>query len=375
MKEKQNQHFIPQYYFKKFSGDKCSIRMLLKNSGKVIKNVTIDNQASKNNFYGDCAIEDKVTQFDNKYSSVIHHAIIEIENRSLTIDSVTGLMEALCFQYLRTLVHREEQNPLMSSLEDYFQPQIDDFDNYESGVSEEATQAVRKAMKYILEGMSNGQRRQLYQMFNITEELNEIDDLDAVFLSNSTSSPFIFGDSPVTRANISLQHLNCSQRGNMHHGLIIYYPISSNLAFLMYDKSAYQLLSGDLKIVTISENKDIDNLNRLQMHHAANSIYFEDILHKEYVEMLWRDEKESFSDVSSKMESGEEVTLDGYLTGRVITALVESELNLQLDLSFLNTNNLSNFPCSPIRERFVSQEEVPNLYHGHIDIDIDQRGT
>ncbi|HAS6934152.1 hypothetical protein CFG65_23875 [Vibrio parahaemolyticus] len=57
MSEKQNQHYVPQYYLRNFSNDGISIRMLLKKQGKVIKNVTIDNQASDNNFYGDHEIE------------------------------------------------------------------------------------------------------------------------------------------------------------------------------------------------------------------------------------------------------------------------------------------------------------------------------
>ncbi len=375
MKEKQNQHFVPQYYFKRFSGDRVSVRMLLKNSGKIVENVAIDNQASKNNFYGDCAVEEKVTQFDNKYSSVISKAITEIENGSLTYDSFSGLMEAVCFQCLRTLSHREEQSPLMSFYDDFFQQQIGDVDNYESGVSEEATQAINKVMRHCLEAMSNGQSWQLHRMFNVEKELSEIADLDAVFLSNSTSSPFIFGDTPVARANVALQHLRCSQRGNMQHGLIIYYPISSSLAFLMYDKSAYQLLSDDLNIVTLSERKDIDDLNRLQMHHAVNSIYFEDMSHKEYIKTLWCEEKESFSDVSSIMECCEEITLDGYLTGRKVLNLVEAKLNLQVGLSFLDTHNPSDFPCIPIRERFVSMGGISSQEHGHIDIDIDKVDT
>lgn len=375
MKEKQNQHYVPQYYFRQFSGDRVSIRMLLKSSGKIVENVTIANQASRNNFYGDRAIEGKVTKFDNKYSAIISKAIMEIEKRKFTIDSFLGLMEALCFQSLRTLSYREEKKPLMEFYEDFYKPQIDDVDNYDSGVSEEATQAVNQAMRHILESMSDGQMWQSSRMFNVEKELIEIVDLDAVFLKNLTSCPFIFGDTPVSRVNISLQHLRCSQRGNMHHGLIIYYPISSKLAFLMYDKDAYQLLSDDLNVVSISESEDIDSLNRLQMHHAVDSIYFEKMSDHEYIKALWCDEKESFSDVSSKMEYCEEITLDGYLTGRRISTLAESEMNLKLFLSFLEVQQLSAFPYIPIRERFVSVGGPPDQYRGRIDIDIEEVGT
>ncbi|HFK2923096.1 TPA: DUF4238 domain-containing protein [Aeromonas hydrophila] len=375
MKEKQNQHYVPQYYFRKFSDDDISIRMLLKKSGKIIENVAISNQASKNNFYGDRDTENKVTKFDNKFSAIISKAVKEIENKKLTADSFFGLMEAVCFQSLRTLSYREEQKPLMKFYEEFFKPQIESVDDYDSGISEEITKTINNVMRDALESMSDGQKWQSFEMFNVEKEYDKIADLDAVFLSNLTPYPFFFGDTPVSRFNISLQNLRCSQRGNMHHGIIIYYPISSTLGFLMYDRSAYRLLSDNLNIVYLSEKEDIDNLNRLQIHHATNSIYFKEMSDHDYVKSLWHNEKESFSYIPSKIELCEEITIDGYLTGRKISTLVESEINLRIQLSFLEVENLSKFPCIPIRERFVSRDNLPEKYKHRIDICIDQRDT
>jgi len=189
--EKQNQHYIPQYYFRKFSNTKNHICMILKRTGQIIKNAKISTQASKNNFYGDMNIEKKITKYDTEYSKILSDIIKKINTRKITNQDATKIKEAICFQELRTSTYRKLQKPLMSFNEDFLKPQIEDLDNYDSGVSSEATEAIRTVMKKVLSEFSNGSQRQLYEMFNTEKELNEISDLNTIFIKNKTDIPFI----------------------------------------------------------------------------------------------------------------------------------------------------------------------------------------
>ncbi|HAS6934151.1 hypothetical protein CFG65_23880 [Vibrio parahaemolyticus] len=102
----------------------------------------------------------------------------------------------------------------MDFYEDFYQEDLKNVDDYDSGVSQEATDAVNFAMRSVLEAMSDGKKWQLFDMFNLDYELSEISDLDAVFIINKTKFPLVCSDSPVNRFNIALQDLECDKVGN-----------------------------------------------------------------------------------------------------------------------------------------------------------------
>ncbi|MFS8149738.1 DUF4238 domain-containing protein [Vreelandella titanicae] len=354
MTDKQNQHFVPQYYFRNFSTDEKSIRMLVKSSGKIVLNAPIGTQASRNKFYGSREIEKKVTEFDNKYSAVFSKVISHVNDKELTHHSFMGMMESLCFQELRTLNERKSKAPLMDFFEGFFQPQLDANDDYDSGGPPEVTKVINDAMRTALETMSDPKSWQTYHMFNVEGELAEILDLDAVFLKNVSGTTFIFSDTPVARFNFALKDQPYDKHGNKHFGLTLHYPINSELGFLMFDRNAYELISDDQNIVTVSDRKDVDALNILQIHNAVNSIYFRDVECGEYVNNLWESEKDRFMKDIPKVECLEEITLDGYLTGRMVNTLVLPEPTFVPELTFLKVVDFSGYHFLPYRERFVS---------------------
>lgn len=377
MTAKQNQHFVPQYYFRGFSQCDKSIMMLLKRSGEVKKDVAIKKQASKANFYGNPAVEDKVTPYDTKYSAILSNAIENVKENNFTVDSYLGLMEAVCFQKLRTLDHRQSNAPLMDFYSDFYEPQVNDIDNYDSGISEEATALVNNAMRGGIDALCDGQSRQVYDMFNVSEELTELHDLNAVFLNNISGIPLIFSDTPVVPFNIALKDYSCSKLGNTNAGLIIYYPINCNTAFILFDNDAYNLLPEDLNVINICNKADIDALNKLQIHSAVNSVYFGDFKYKDYVYELWKSETHNLKKTSGSVELLEELTLDGYITGRKVYSLIEEDPIFIPELTFLSAKSVLNENIFPYRKAFVSilPDEVGQYSRGRVDIEIDKKIT
>ena len=53
MPERVNQHFVPQFYFKNFSGGDPKIHLLLKRTDRIIFNAAIKGQCAENPWYGD----------------------------------------------------------------------------------------------------------------------------------------------------------------------------------------------------------------------------------------------------------------------------------------------------------------------------------
>lgn len=327
--------------------------MLVKSSGKIVENSPINTQASKNNFYGSTEIEEKVTEFDTKYSITLKKAKHQISKNQINHIILREVMESLCFQELRTLSERNINDPLMDFLENFFQPQLDIVDDYESGVPDEINKMINDTFKSVLKSMSDAQSWQTYKMFNVEDELDEIQDLKTVFLKNTSETPFIFSDTPVVRSNLALRDLPYDKHGNMHFGLTLYYPITSELGFFVFDHNAYELISDDQYIITVSDSKDVDSLNILQVHNAVNSIYFSEVNSDGYVKELWESEKSRFIKDTPKVECLDEITLDGYLTGRKVNTLVLPDPTFVPEFSFLKVIDVSDSSSLPYRKRFV----------------------
>ncbi|KOO15971.1 hypothetical protein AKJ18_07425 [Vibrio xuii] len=349
MSEKQNQHFVPQFYFRNFSIDKSSIAMLLKSTGKVVPNVSIKKQASKDNFYGDLEVESKVTTYDSKHSSIIHSALREKPSQ----ESVKGLVEAACFQYLRTLSRRSEQAPLMDYLGDFLANQIDDWPDSEPGVPDEIIKELNDTLRKSFKTIGEGKIPQTHDMFNVQEEVRKVDDLKSAILRNDTNVPFIFGDSPVVRFNPALTDTMYDHTSPMHHGLVVFFPLSSKVGFIMYDANAYEFKSQSKDEIHVTKKGDIDSLNKLQVFNSSNSVYFEHISTKDYVSSIWESVFDSCPIEKSKLAFAEEITLDLVPTGRTVATIEKPQIQFACELSFLTAYTLSDFPLIPFRERFV----------------------
>jgi len=369
--EKQNQHYVPQYYFRKFSNGTNHIRMILKRNGKFIENAKIAKQASKNNFYGDTNIERKITEYDTKYSKTLSNIIEEMNIGNISKENIINIIKAICFQEKRTLTYRILQEPLMKFNKDFFKPQIDDLENYDSGVSEEATEAIKKVMKEVFNKLSDTTYFQLYEMFNIEQEFFEICDLEMTFIKNITDFPFIFSDNPIVRFNLALQDFDCSKTGNKNYGLIIYYPLNSKNAVLMFDSEAYNLKPDSL-IINLNNKTDIEYFNKLQIYNAENSIYFQNSKDKEYVYNLWKSEKDNDNGHTSKIELLEELTLNGYKTGNKVHVLTKDEFVFFPKFTFLKIKDFFNnqpLPYCFYRSRFITiNEKYRNFNFGKVNI-------
>jgi len=98
-----------------------------------------------------------------------------------------------------------------------------------------------------------------------------------VLVTKSRRSSFITSDHPVVKHNIYLEvATEVGNRGFSSRGLIIYYPIDSHCAILLYDPMIYILPAARPFASTIVTARDIAQLNLLQTINAGSSLYFGD---------------------------------------------------------------------------------------------------
>lgn len=367
----QNQHYVPQYYFRCFSDDGNSICMLLRKKGKVIYPTAIDTQSSKNNFYGNNEVEAKITDFDIKYAKN-HHSILEILKAEyvdkLSKEHINTLIENILFQRERTLTYRINEIPVQDFYKNFFQPQIDDLENYDSGLSQEVTDAVRQAMEQVFSSFSDSKIMQYANLMGVPNKVDEVSDLRLIILKNTTGLPFIFSDSPVSFTNIALSDYKCSKLGNINLGLMIFFPLSPSLLAFLYDPEAYEIIGDSASIVfEIDNEEDIHQMNKLQLHESYNSVYFGSNIHENYLTVLWQEETSRLRREEKSVTPVPEITLNGGLTGRIIHAISDPEPNFYPGLSFIALKDLSNSRI-PYRSAFIQSQlppgrEVPNLNH------------
>ncbi|VEI63152.1 Uncharacterised protein [Serratia fonticola] len=119
-----------------------------------------------------------------------------------------------------------------------------------------------------------------------------ISDLKMILLINKTNRPFVFSDNPVVFYNkylYSITHFGVL--GMRTPGLKIFYPLSPDLCLLLIDKSKYNIKRiFNESIIKINNLKDVNSLNKLQIHSAQNCVYFHDHNLFDYISYLCRTE-------------------------------------------------------------------------------------
>lgn len=336
---------MPENYFVEFSKDGASIGALFKKNGKAQENVSFGGQSSGSWFYGNAEREDKITEFDTKYCNNRVAILKDLANGALSLspEQVSTLLENTQFQRERTLSFREAELGVHEFYEDFLAPQIEDLQNYDSGHSDEATEAVKEAMMLFFKALTDPRDSQFTKLMLV--DTGEVSDLELIILRNRTSLPFIFSDSPVAYTNIALSDFKCSKIANINVGLQIFYPLNSEFLALFYDAAVYGVGGPDSVVIDVVDDNDISQINKLQIHEAKNSIYFGRVDDLEYVKMLWNEEVVNFGSKKRSIDEAPELTAEGYITGRTALSITEPEPNFYPSLSFVTSDlSKSNIP-------------------------------
>ena len=158
-------------------------------------------------------------------------------------------------------------------------------------------------------------------------------DLAYKILVNRTDTKFVTSDNPVIFYNhLMFFRRDGSNTGIASKGLEIYLPIDSHHMILLYDDAIYRVGNDKNKTVYINRNRDIEQLNMLQICSASENIYFRDI-HLD-VAMLYEKGKNYRSKIKSDLQV---VQIDQSLEGgtRELVQTFRVDINTNLSLKFL----------------------------------------
>jgi len=346
MTDHVNQHYVPQYYFKLFSWGDRRIHILLKKENRIIINASIKRQCARNKFYGNREIESSFSNLEIRHCIAIRKMLELAWSESSTrlnipeiASDISGIWEAVLFQHARTELQIKKEAPAIESM------YLSCFKYY---LEHEHNIIDREK---IIEHISNGnvhiketpQETVMRSIVKAMEKVNLISDLNFYILRNHTNYPFVFGDSPVVFYNTYYQ--NVKERGVLGMqtpGLQIFYPLDSYTVLMLIDDQIYGGWYKRNLFVDLVEKSDVSQLNVLQLHHSYNSIYFANENDKEYIYELWGAHRHRIVQPKVRYVKRDGWLVDGKPVDGILYQMYEPQLNINLNLSFIE--------CTPISE-------------------------
>jgi len=351
MVKKSNQHYVPRFYFNFFSTDKKTICVLNRKNGATYKLAPIKSQASKNYFYGNETIEDALSNLEGHFSTVLRQLNESNSFDKFESDNLLLLLQNIMLQRSRTVTSRNNKAEFYDLITEY---ELEVFINNDQTLSDEEKEVLRKEQKNI---RANPKPHQLMEMKINVELANHLSDLMPIILLNRTNRPFIFGDAPVIFINPYQKRIKfCGVLGAKASGLLIYYPISPSRAVLLVDSYIYKVKKLINSVVKLTQFSDIANLNKLQIHNAANTVYFSEYKYADYVSELWRQERNALSNDRGAVVEAPGVDQSGNGIGDIIHTF-EHQLPLIPKFSFLQHSEVNECTHALLRDNFFLNKQ------------------
>ncbi len=307
----RNHHYVPQYFFRRFSADRRSIEALLMKDGRHISQASIKGQSSRGRFYGDSEIEEAFAVGDAWHAGLLDRVYASSPEHPLDDDMEVGLHTFVSFQHERTLAKR-------------------------SRMSSANSQLMREMMRVdLLNDPSIPHRDEILaqlhlvsvdphpaHMLAIAQALASstlLSDLSLCVLRNRLELPFCFGDAPVVFYNPHLKLIRGrGVLGLQTPGFQAHVPIAPDCALFLFDAEHYRGRCQDATHVEIANQRDVVQLNKLQLHHAHQVAYFGGPAMYQKLRRFWRQERHNFRPLDTRLNKAPGFNQHGASVGEMI---------------------------------------------------------
>ncbi len=310
-------------------------------SGRQIFNASIKHQCARNNFYGSVELETLFSKLEGKHATAIRRAKLitwSPDPPPLTDEEDHFLLQAVLFQRARTLLEIEKDAPAIEGMS------LAAFRHYLAHAPDIAHRD--KMLHHIDTGdvsiKASPQATVLQSIIGHIDAVPLIADLQLCVLRNMTDYPFIFSDAPVVFYNTLYRNVrNRGVLGLQTPGLQIFMPLDSRTMLMLIDADTYEGSHLQSDVIDLFQRPDVSQLNALQLHHSAQSVYFARASDAEYVDCLWRAHSESLSIPRTELHIRRDWLVDEEPVDELFH-MTQPQLDYNLNLSFVR--------CTPIRE-------------------------
>ena len=259
MPQNKKQHYVPQFYLRRFSKDGKSINLWNISNEKKIESANLKKQCYKDYFYGkDKDVEKSLSFIEGQASRILHG----IEGKLLlpppgSQDHLTLVLFVL-MQHARTLHSADSINEMVDNIAKYV---LDHSEMPKQINPNEFTVGLEDAARLSLSVATS-----CYPILL---------DLQCKVFANKTTHEFVTSDNPVVLYNPFLafrKHL--SNTGLSAKGLQIIFPVGPEFIVFFYDDAVYEVGNDDTYIVEVGRMNEVSALNGLQVCSALNNIYY-----------------------------------------------------------------------------------------------------
>jgi hypothetical protein len=344
MAKNRKQHFVPKFYMKRFSMDGRSVGLINIPTGRVVQEANLKNQSYRPYFYGkeDLGPEEILGELETAAANLLRYIDTFEHEFKLPPPDYFLLLFFTIVQYGRTGSSSdriEAYNEKM--LKHQMKGRLE-----EKGIGPEDFRIRMKGAARLSTG--------------ITAEIAPlIMDLKCALLLNSTSIEFVTSDNPVVPYNQLMEfQKGGSNTGWAVKGLQVYFPIGPRRALLLYDPAVYKVQSNSGGVVKISSEKDVNELNTLQVCSAQENIYFrslglspKELLRK--AKLYLRKETHSFSVFPGEQKGNQKSELVAYSQQDVATNLSLTFVKIQREAKAWRAGfrKLKSKPVTVVRDQ------------------------
>lgn len=352
--EKDNQHFVPKFYFRFFSEGEERIHLFYPRKNLLIKNAPIKGQCARHRMYGDNGIEDILCEIEGRHRTALK-GLIDYAWRDgpspLTPERFVDVMQAVQFQRRRTQREAERIASNSNSLTTLafthwlkHQPYRDDRDEILKRIQDGEIHITKDSKGLFLESIASS-----------LMDAQLVTDLGFCIIKNVSWFPFVFCDAPVVFHNSYYQ--NVRSRGVLGlttPGLQIFYPLDSRTMLILFDTEVYRGRIEEKLLLNVDDPDDVCQLNLLQFHNHSKTIYCGNPLDLGYAQTMWRNHRHTIGDQKPGVVVRRGWLVDGKPVPEAIQCY-EPMHDIRLDLSFMR--------CWPIAEsQFVPRRRNPAAY-------------
>lgn len=288
---KENQHFVPKFYLKKFSNsnDEKSIGVFLKNRQKCIRTASIEGQAQKPFYYGkDGKVEDYLMGIEG-HASIVLAKICELQK--ITEDPFDDYFRILHFA-INLYMRNPSQATTLKGADKSFNKHFSKFDS-----SPEINSLVSSEL--------TNEQAILFSVLQSTRLSKICLDLKIKLLTNKTSKPFITSDNPTIKYNSISENYEWLTSSFVSSGLQIFLPLSPTLMLFFYDPKTYNVKTDINEIIIVEKESEVFQLNLLQVLNSTNCLYFnENILESDISALITTSKNYSLPNQIKPIEFG-----------------------------------------------------------------------
>lgn len=278
MSRVKNQHYIPQLYLRHFSTDEKQKTIGLFNlkNDKFIRHAPIKNQASRDYFYGEDGVTERLLGTIEGNASPLLKAVIGGKQLPTYYSHETASLYIFCLlMKIRTEINVANTQAAVNAMMQKILGYDELFKDYADKIRFDMPGAAEMSVYHALNAMQDAL------------------DLKFKVLVDETPTAFVTSDNPMCSYN---QFLERHKHPGGHYGIFakgleLFLPISPRVALFFYDDWAYKVGDRAKTSIALNRQSDVDKLNALQLLQCGEQPFFSADVGEHYVRTLLRQHK------------------------------------------------------------------------------------